>query len=127
MMEAETESGRKSTRRFFCLVAVLVASFSALHGTARGRDSYKTLALEDRTTLQVGELAALPIPSDHRYRIVSAGNVLAIIRRSKYRAVFRAAHPGLETILLSPDVPNGECISCATHRYFITVVPHSDD
>jgi hypothetical protein len=36
--------------------------------------------------------------------------------------LYRASRLGPEVIVISPDVPNGECISCATLHYFINVV-----
>ncbi len=85
-----------------------------------------TLALEQRTTLHVGELARLTIPSDSRYSHSGTDgawrNVLARVRRSKREVVFRAVRPGSGVIIISPDVANGECISCATLHYFIEVV-----
>ena len=83
------------------------------------------LTLEGRTTLHVGELAGLQIPQDSRYshfQNTVAGDVLTLVRRSKGNALYRAARPGNETIIVSPEVPNGECVSCATLHYFITVV-----
>jgi hypothetical protein len=79
-----------------------------------------TLALEQRTTLQVGELAWLHIPSDRRYLHSAGGegpngawrHVLALVRRSRRDVTFRAVRPGKGVIILSPDVPDGECISC---------------
>jgi hypothetical protein len=86
-----------------------------------------TLALEGNTTLHVGELAVLQIPPDRRYSHfdgnTGAGNVLVLARRSKGRMSYRAVHSGSGTIVIGPDVPKGECISCATLHYFITVVP----
>jgi hypothetical protein len=32
-------------------------------------------------------------------------------------------HSGAATIVFGPDVPNGECISCRTLRYFVRVEP----
>jgi hypothetical protein len=85
------------------------------------------LTLEGRTTLHVGELAVLQIPPDRRYSHfdanTGAGNVLVLIRRSRRTALYRAVRPGPGTIVIGPDVPRGECISCETLHYFITVVP----
>jgi hypothetical protein len=84
-----------------------------------------TLALEQRTTLHVGELALLRIPSDRRYLHSVNGawrDVLALLKQSERDVTFRAARPGKGTILISPNTKNGECISCATLQYFIEVV-----
>ena len=85
-----------------------------------------TLVLEKRTTLHVGEAATLAIPSDKRYSHPSgkpAGDALVFIRRSNHELLYHAVRPGLATIIITPNVPKGECISCATLHYFITVVP----
>jgi hypothetical protein len=87
-----------------------------------------TLVLEQTTTLRVGELGVLHIPLDSRYSHSSGTrgawrDVLAFVRRSKRNVTFRAVRPGSRVIIISPDVPNGECISCATLHYFINVVP----
>jgi hypothetical protein len=82
-----------------------------------------TLALEQKTTLHVGELAVLHIPSGRRYLPLANGarDVLALVERSGRDVTFRAIRPGKGVIIISPDVPNGECISCATLHYFIEV------
>ena len=84
------------------------------------------LALEQTTTLRVGDLAVLQIPSDHRYSPLEIegtwGDVFAIVRHSKRTVTFRAVHPGSGVIIFSPNVPNGECISCGTIHLFIQVV-----
>jgi hypothetical protein len=89
-------------------------------------DKPTPLALEGNTTLRVGELAVLEVPPDRRYShfdgSTGAGNALALISHSKRTALYRAVRPGQETIVIGPDVPRGECISCATLHYFITVV-----
>ncbi len=83
------------------------------------------MVLEETTTLRVGELAVLHIPSDSRYSHSGTGgawrDVLALVRHSKHNVTFRAVRPGLGVIIISPDVPNGECISCATLHYFVNV------
>jgi hypothetical protein len=84
------------------------------------------LVLEHTTALHVGELAVLHIPSDRRYVRSANGawrDVLALVKQSGRDLTFRAVHTGLGVIVISPDVPDGECISCATIHYFIKVVP----
>jgi hypothetical protein len=82
--------------------------------------------LEGNTTLRVGELAVLEIPPDRRYSHfdgnTGAGNALVPVSHSKRTALYRAVRIGQETIVIGPDVPRRECISCATLHYFITVV-----
>jgi hypothetical protein len=105
----------------------LAVAFSVLLSGSAQSDTapFVKLGLEERTTLRVGELAILSIPSDHHYSIEVAGNVLVPVRHSRSKVLYRAVRPGLETVLLSPDVAKGECIACATHHYFINVVPRS--
>jgi hypothetical protein len=79
------------------------------------------LVPEQQTTLRVGESAVLRIPSDHEYSIVSTGDVLVPVRRSQIGVIYRAVRPGQQTIVLNPHVSQGDCVSCASHHYFITV------
>ena len=87
-----------------------------------------TPVLEQRTNLRVGELAVLHIPLDSRYSHSSGTggawrDVLTFVRRSKRDVAFRALRPGSGVIIITPDVPREECISCATLHYFVNVVP----
>ena len=86
-----------------------------------------TLVQEERTTLRVGDLAVLHIPSDIRYLHSEAGgawsDVLVRVRHSQHGVTFRAVRPGSGVIIISPNVPKGGCISCATLHYFIDVIP----
>ena len=63
----------------------------------------------------------------HRYSRfdgnAGTGNVLLRVRRSRRRVLYRAVHLGLGTIVIGPDVPKGDCVSCATLHYFVNVVP----
>jgi hypothetical protein len=103
------------------ILAVVVATL-----VARGAETHRVLntalAPEQQTTLRVGDLAVLRIPSDHEYSIESAGDVLVRVRHSQIGVIYRAVRPGQETILLNPHVPEGHCVSCATHHYFVTVI-----
>jgi hypothetical protein len=92
------------------------------------------MAVEDITTLQVGEVVVLHIPSDTRFlgevrprryqnSVNGAGSdVLALVKQSGRDVTFRAVHPGPGVIIISPDARDGECISCATLHYFVRVV-----
>jgi hypothetical protein len=105
------------------VICILVGLGALLSSSAHGdRDRYVTLAVEERTILRVDQFAMLLLPSDYRYSINTAGRVLVVVQRRADRVVYRAVRPGSETIVLSPDVPNGDCISCQTHHYFTTVV-----
>jgi hypothetical protein len=93
-------------------------------------DKPTPLTLEAETTLHVGELAVLNLPPDRRYSHFDgnpkyAGNVLALVRRSRGKALYRAVRPGPGSIVIGPEVPKGECISCATLHYFVTVTSSS--
>jgi len=107
--------------------SLLLAFGCLISSEARSADKPAPLTLEGRTTLRVGELAVLQIPLDGRYSHfdgnAGAGNVLVLVRRSRRTALYRAVRPGPGTIVIGPDVPRGECISCATLHYFINVVP----
>ena len=110
------------SRVIICLLAISALPASSAQSD---KDRYVTLVLEERTTLQVGQLALLSVPSDHRYAIDSEGNALLLVhgKRRRNQVVYRAVRPGLETIVLGPvDVPSGDCVSCLTLHYFITVI-----
>jgi hypothetical protein len=105
---------------------LLLAFGCLLSSDAWGAGRPTPLTLERRTTLRVGELAVLQLPPDRRYDHfdgnTGAGDALVLVRRSKRTTLYRAVRPGPETIVIGPDVPRGECISCATLHYFIMVV-----
>jgi hypothetical protein len=106
-----------------CILAVTVGCL--ISRDARSAPKPITLALEQRTTLHVGELAVMHIPSDRRYLHSADGawrDVLALVKQSKRDVTFRAVRPGKGTIIISPDTKKGECVSCATLHYFIEVV-----
>src|SRR4029077_5076523 len=109
-------------RRVIASVLVLAVATLVSSRAESNRIQNLTLVPERRTTLQVGELAMLLIPSEHHYSIVASGDVLIPVRHTRRGGLYRAVRPGLETILLSPHVSRGECVSCATLHYFITVV-----
>jgi hypothetical protein len=99
----------------------------------RNADKPLTMALDDTTTLQVGEVVVLHIPSDTGFmgevpprpyqNSVNGGwfDVLALVKQSGRDVTFRAVHPGRGVIIISPDAREGECISCATLHYFYLV------
>jgi hypothetical protein len=109
------------------MVCILALAFGCLiPSDVRGADKPIRLALEQTTTLHVGELAVLHIPSDRRYVHSANGawrDVLALVKQSGRDVTFRPVRQGLGVIIISPDVPDGECISCATLHYFIKIVP----
>ena len=106
---------------------LLLAFGSMISGDAWGADQPTPLALEGRVTLYVGQLAILQIPADRRYSHFDgsageAGNVLMLVRRSRRTALYHAVRPGPGTIVMGPDVPKGECVSCVARHYFFDVV-----
>lgn len=111
-------------QRVVCILAVALGCL--ISSDVWAADKPMPLTLEERTTLRVGELAVLQIPPDRRYSYfdgnTGAGNVLVLVRRSRRRVLYRAVRPGLGTVVISPDIPNGQCVSCATLHYFIDVV-----
>ena len=75
--------------------------------------------------LHVGEIATVELSADRKLT-GSAGDALSLARQRKGRNtttfVYRAVQPGNYVFLTAPEVPNGECISCVTVHYFVTVV-----
>ena|ERR1700730_6910551 len=110
-------------------IACVLALTCVIASDVWSADKPTTLELEQMTTLHVGELALLQIPSERRYSrrgsVGIAGEVLVIVRRSRHSVLYRATKPGRATIVISPDTRNGQCISCATLHYFIIVVPQT--
>jgi hypothetical protein len=125
-MEGVEKHGVGDTIRPMRVCSLLLAFGCLISSDAWSADKPTLLTLEGRTTLRVGELALLQIPPDPRYSHfdgnTGAGNALVLVRHSRRTALYRAVRPGEETIVIGPHVPRGECISCATLHYFITVV-----
>jgi len=87
-----------------------------------------TLSDEKRTTIHVGDAAALSLPPGHQFTGWGAGGSLVLIKRTTQHGrevyVYRAVQPGDETFLATPHAPGpADCISCVTTHYFVTVVP----
>jgi hypothetical protein len=81
---------------------------------------------EERTTLRVGQVAALDVkqPEDVAG---SAGASLVLVKRATRKGVrtylYRAVRAGDHTLLVVPtNRRDGDCISCVTVHYFVTVV-----
>ena len=107
-----------------CCVATVVAMFAACAHTPIS----VRLAPEDRTTLHVGEIGTLQMPSEHQYLIGSAGSSLVLLKQEHQpRATvyfYRAAHTGDQTLVATPaGLQSGQCVSCVTLHYFVTVLP----
>lgn len=103
---------------------VWILALMLMSGVVRGADEAIMLALEETTTLHVGETAVLDLPADgSRFPPeITAEETLVQIRRSARSVWYRAVHPGRDVIIIAPDVPEGHCVSCVTHHYFINVV-----
>ena len=103
------------------VISLLVA------GNARSADVPLQIEVEHTTTVRVGQLAVLQVPAGPLYAPSEINgawrDVLTRIRRSGRTVTFRAVRPGSGVIILSPNVPDGECISCRTLHYFIKVAP----
>ncbi len=118
---------RFSMQRTVCILALALGCL--ISSGAWSADKPITLVLEQTTTLRVGDLARLHIPSDSRYLHSGADgawrDVLVRVRHAGHDVTFRAVRPGSGVIIVSPNVTKGDCISCATLHYFINVVPHN--
>ena len=111
--------------RGFGLLAFVVALLVASDG--RSADVPLQLEVGQTTSLRVGQLAVLHVPADALYAPTEINgawrDVLTRVRRSGRAVTFRAVRPGSGVIILSPNVPDKECISCKTLHYFIRVIP----
>ncbi len=81
---------------------------------------------EQPTTLHVGENAVVQV-SEREGVIGSAGSSLVLLKRTHQRGVtiylYRAVKIGNHTLVVAPEhLQNGQCISCVTYHYFLTVV-----
>jgi hypothetical protein len=80
---------------------------------------------EERTTLHVGQIGAIHVPSNQRYTVGSAQSALMPLKQLRQRGevvyLYRAVSAGNDTFVLTPvGIPNGQCISCVTVHYFVT-------
>lgn len=108
--------------RVTVLSLLVMAAVGFLWPRAGAKERIQAIPAEEQTTIGVGQLARVSIPATYYYSVEAAGDSLVEVRRSKGAVIYRAVKPGTETILLSPDVPDGHCISCATIHYFVSVV-----
>jgi hypothetical protein len=82
---------------------------------------------ETRTTIQVGETAAVQVPSDRHFHIGSAGDSLKLVKQLQQHDttiyVYRAVQVGNHALVATPRDPGpGGCISCVTEHYLVTVI-----
>ena len=105
------------------IAAIAVAS--SVTCAAAGRIALR-LEPEQPTTLRVGQVAAVHVTKPEAV-VGSAGTALALIRRSGGRTtrtyVYRAVEVGNHTLVVAPtNRREGDCISCVTTHYYVTVV-----
>jgi len=104
----------------------LVATGVAVSGCASTPAPVR-LEPEERVVLHLRDRATIEVATDQKYSLDSAGDALRLTRKREHRDqtvfTFRAVHTGDETLLATPDVPQGHCIACVTMHYFVTVVP----
>ena len=108
------------------MVLVVAAASVAAFAPARAPVH---LQREQRATVHVNQTALIELPKTPPSSVVgSAGTALVFVRRQNRRNatvwIYRAAEPGSQTLLVTPDdLPDGHCISCVTEHYYVTVVP----
>jgi hypothetical protein len=83
---------------------------------------------EQRTVLHVGDVGAARVPPEHDYSIGVAGSSVVFLKKAHQGGAmvyfYRADRAGEATLVATPrDRQRGQCISCVTVRYFVTVVP----
>src|SRR5258705_682084 len=110
------------TARVCCAIAVGIV-LSACGGTLAS----VRLEPERPTTLHVGQVIAVQLPSERHYAIGSAGRSLMLTKQAEQHRMtfyfYRAVEVGNQTLVATPRDPGpGGCISCVTVHYFIEVV-----
>lgn len=116
-----SRSGRPNNRRVCCSLAVGIV-LSACGGT---RDSVR-LEPERPTTLHLGQVAVVQVPSERHYSIGPGGRSLILTKQAEQNTTtfyfYRAVGVGNETLIATPRDPGpGGCVSCVTVHYFIKV------
>jgi hypothetical protein len=85
------------------------------------------LRLEGRTTLHVGQVAILHTPPNHQYVVTSNGDAIVAVKQARSKDasyLYRAVRSGNSALLVTPaDLKQGDCVSCVTRHYFVTVIP----
>jgi hypothetical protein len=110
--------------RFCCFVALLMVS-----QLWAGTPSHVRLRLSGNTTVHVGQITVLQMPSAHKYIVTLEGSdALVPLKRAQDDGgtpyVYRATRPGRATLLIVPaGLKQGDCIDCVTRHCFVTVVP----
>jgi hypothetical protein len=94
---------------------------------ACGAPKVVQLQPEEPSILHVGDVAAVRVPAESDDAIGTAGQALALIKRTGKRGTlvyfYRAVASGNQTFVLTPRIPGPDgCISCLTVHYFVKVV-----
>ena len=105
---------------FATALAVAFSSACALAASVQ-------LQPEVDSTIHVGDVAALRLPSNRQFSIGSAGNALVLINHKPARDetiyLYRAVAVGRQTFVATPRNPGSDgCISCVTVHYFANVI-----
>ena len=118
--------GRKTLRSVatrlmvLCLVPLSAAACASVSASVQ-------LAPDERTIVHLGEIAALPVPPNHGSPGLTQTSMALVSHARRHgREVYfyRAIAAGNETFVVTPvGLLDGQCISCVTVHYFVTVVP----
>jgi len=85
------------------------------------------LAADQRTLVHIGDVAALPLPPNLELAGFTRTSMALVGHARRHGSevyYYRAVATGNETFVVTPHgLENGQCISCVTVRYFVTVVP----
>jgi hypothetical protein len=106
-----------------------VVALNALSFVCLGAGCRSVLELEPelRTTIRVGDTAAMRVDTARRFSVGWGGELLRLIKRIEEHGttayVYRAVAPGDHTFVLTPrETGPDSCVSCVTVHYFVTVV-----
>ena len=104
---------------------VVAAVSSALLASAQ-KPATVRVEQEQSSTVHVGQIASVRVPANHSFG--GAAPTLKLVGRFKQRGatvyLYRAIRAGNATFVASPNnLKPGDCISCVTIHWFITIVP----
>jgi|HubBroStandDraft_5_1064220.scaffolds.fasta_scaffold685268_1 hypothetical protein len=114
-------------RRAISIAGLALLCLTSCSVTPAGESAHKAveLGVEETTNLRIGESGVLHLPVNSIYGHATIGGAWEkVLVRSGYsggETVFRAIGPGQGCIVVTPDVPEGNCISCVTLHYFVEV------
>ena len=116
----------RHAHKYVAVCRGLLAASATVSGCAGARVPIR-LEPEEHTVLHLRDMASIEVATDQKYSLDSAGDALRLTRKREHSNqtvfTFQAVHTGDETLLTTPDVPQGHCIACVTVHYFVTVVP----